>query len=291
MISVQITPYDRRYREAIHSLLFYSRYTHVHLDWYKVAHWLETGNPTVHLAWHQQRLVGMLGAAPPLHGTSWIRLAGVDPRLNAPVIITQMWDALQADLRTQGVHSVYVLLLNNWLKPFLAELGFTFMEEVITLFRKSTIVPQNRIELDIHVAYHDDVIQLTSLDNATFDPPWQLSRNEMYQALRLSALCTVAKFQGRVVGYQLSTRHHTSGHLARLGVLPQAQGNGIGTQLIIDLIRRFVKRGVRSITVNTQLTNVHSQNLYYRHGFHRNGFDLPVWQFHLQPSTNRSSSS
>lgn len=281
MISVQLTPYERRYREAIHSLMFYSRYTHVHLDWYKVAYWLETGNPTVHLAWHQQRLVGMLGASEPLNGTSWIRLAAVDPRLNAPAIMNQMWQLLASDLQAQGVNSANVLLLNNWLKPYLADLGFTFMEEVITLFRKSTIVPPDKVKLDIHVAYHDDLPQLIAVDNAAFDPPWQLTHSEMYQALRLSALCTVAKMGGRVVGYQLSTRHHTSGHLARLGVLPNMQGNGIGTQLLIDLIRRFVKRGVHSITVNTQLSNVHSQHLYYRYGFLRNGFDLPVWQLNL----------
>jgi ribosomal protein S18 acetylase RimI-like enzyme len=56
--------------------------------------------------------------------------------------------------------------------------------------------------------------------------------------------------------------------------------------LLHHLVQTLNKRGVRSITVNTQDSNVRSQRLYQRYGFERNGFDLPVWQMRLSRATS-----
>jgi ribosomal protein S18 acetylase RimI-like enzyme len=64
-----------------------------------------------------------------------------------------------------------------------------------------------------------------------------------------------------------------------LAVLPDMQGKRIGAVLLDNLISKFNRRGVRSLTVNTQQSNIRSQRLYARYGFHRNGFDLPIWQW------------
>ena len=37
---LQTLQYERRYRDDILSLMFYSRHTHAHLDWYKAGQWL-----------------------------------------------------------------------------------------------------------------------------------------------------------------------------------------------------------------------------------------------------------
>ena len=47
--------------------------------------------------------------------------------------------------------------------------------------------------------------------------------------------------------------------------------------LLIDLLRRFERRSVRAMTVNTQSSNLRSQRLYTGFGFERTGYDLPVW--------------
>jgi ribosomal protein S18 acetylase RimI-like enzyme len=90
-------------------------------------------------------------------------------------------------------------------------------------------------------------------------------------------ICTVAERDSAIIGYQLSTLYFDGGHLARLAVHPSAQGGGVGAALLHDLIQRFMRRGVGSITVNTQASNTRSQRLYQRFGFERNGYDLPVW--------------
>jgi len=85
-------------------------------------------------------------------------------------------------------------------------------------------------------------------------------------------------FENEVVGYQISTRHRAMGHLARLAVIPNRQGKRVGSMLLHDLLSKFDKRGIKSVTVNTQNSNQSSQRLYNHYGFERNGFDLAVWQ-------------
>jgi ribosomal protein S18 acetylase RimI-like enzyme len=108
-----------------------------------------------------------------------------------------------------------------------------------------------------------------------------MSATEIRQSERLASPLTVATLSGEIVGYQLATHYYDEAHLARLAVLPQHQGQGVGAALIYDLIERFSRRGIYSITVNTQLTNIHSQRLYHRLGFERTGYDLPVWTLDL----------
>jgi ribosomal protein S18 acetylase RimI-like enzyme len=66
-----------------------------------------------------------------------------------------------------------------------------------------------------------------------------------------------------------------------LAVTPEAQGKGIGSALVADALRRFFRRGIYTMTVNTQANNHRSQRLYHLFGFERNGNDLPVWSIRL----------
>jgi ribosomal protein S18 acetylase RimI-like enzyme len=157
-------------------------------------------------------------------------------------------------------------------------LGFVYREDVVTLRRANRQLPEppaNRVL--IRSFKPDDMEIITLLDHAAFAPPWQLSQEELAQAARLAAVCTVALLDGEIVGYQLSTLYYEGGHLARLGVQPSVQGNGVGGALLNDLMHRFARRGMYGITVNTQSTNHRSQRLYTRFDFHPTGYNLPVW--------------
>ncbi len=84
-----------------------------------------------------------------------------------------------------------------------------------------------------------------------------------------------------MVGYQLSTLYRDGLHLARLATLPEVQGQGIGGVLLGQLIDQFARRGVLSVTVNTQRSNLQSQRLYQRYGFDLTGLDMDVWMIHI----------
>jgi ribosomal protein S18 acetylase RimI-like enzyme len=99
----------------------------------------------------------------------------------------------------------------------------------------------------------------------------------MRQAYRNAYSCTLAEWNGMILGFQISTFFLEGAHLARLAVTPQAQGKGIGALLLQDLLQRFIRRGVYAMTVNTQSSNSRSLRLYQRFNFQPNGYDLPYW--------------
>ena len=97
----------------------------------------------------------------------------------------------------------------------------------------------------------------------------------------LSVVATVAEDNGCVIGYQISTGSRLGGHLARLGVRKEAQGRGIGSALVSDLIQRLSSQNLGRVTVNTQSDNAASLSLYQKMGFVQTGEQYPVCIYQL----------
>ncbi len=279
-----VTPYQRRNRHAVRDLIFRSYRTHTHLDWHETDQWLEEGERyPMRLVWQNQRLQGVLATSEPLDGTCWVRIAALTDHGDPQPTMRLLWSSLTADLRARGVRTVALLLIRNWLAAYMTALGFTFSEEIITFRRPPAMIPATVPPEDVRIRLTEprDLPTLITVDHAAFAPLWQMENNEIRQAERISAACTVAEVGTEMVGYQLSTLYFDGAHLARLAVVPKLQGNGIARALLADVLQRFERRGVRAMTVNTQASNLRSQRLYTGFGFERNGYDLPVWIAHL----------
>lgn len=280
--SLSITPYERHHRQAIDNLVFHSHFLHTHLDWFEPLEWLNQFEAPVQLAWEGKRLVGLMAASPPVNQTTWIRIAALRNRSGSYSVFEALWCGLAQQLATMDVQQVYVLIMRDWLLTYIREHGFRFVEDVITMEHPGTMLPELRpLPFDIRYFAADDLAAVTRLDHEAFPAPWQMTRAELHQALRVAALCTLARLGDEIVGYQISTEYRDGAHLARLGVAPAWQGQGIGTLLLHDLLNRFFKRSIASVTVNTQASNLRSQHLYRAFGFYRNGYDLPVWSVSL----------
>lgn len=279
MTTFTIEPYERKYRENVLALLFYSQRLHTHLDWYKAGQWLDIEENVIAIALEGETVCGILGISEPLNNTAWLRLASVQRGYDPAIALSEMWQYLHDELSQRGVISVSALLMNMWLSTYFPAIGFEYLEEVVTMHRAGKMLPEAPEQtVKIRHGYIEDVRAITEVDHAAFAPPWQMSQRDIRYAQRQAASCTVAELNGRVVAYQMSTRHQTAGHLARLAVHPSAQGKRVGGQLLYHLLSKFNLRGVRSVTVNTQMSNEISQRLYRRYGFLRNGFDLGVWR-------------
>ena len=277
--ALHIVTYERKYRDAVLSLAFYARNIHTHMDWYRTGRWLDSRQHLVKLAFDERgMLCGVLGVSLPVHGAAWLRMVALSDHVNAADVIQHLWLAIQPPAQAQGVTLVGALLMNKWLAAHLPALGFVYQEDVVTLLLPHIDLPDPPAH-DLHIrnAYIEDVRAIVAVDHAAFVPPWQLSRPDTRQALRQVASCTLAEHQGTVIGYQMSTRHLASGHLARLAVAPASQGKRVGAALLYHLLDRMRRRGVRTMTVNTQQSNHRSQRLYTRFGFVHNGYDLPIW--------------
>lgn len=281
--AISVTRYQRRNRWAVRDLLSRNYYSHTHLDWHDTDQWLDHEAAPIRLAWQQNRLIGAMAASAPLNNSCWIRLAAVLDHSDIQPVLTALWDDLREELKTLGVHTAAWLMIRDWPTSYIGDLGFTKREEIVTLRWASQTAPPDISTPDITIrqARAEDLQVMTEVDHAAFAPPWQMTYGEIRQAERVSATCTVAVHDQRIVGYQLSTLYFDGAHLARLAVHPDLQGKGVGSQLVADVLRYFVRRGVFAMTVNTQSSNEISQRLYLRFGFRHNGYDLPVWMADL----------
>ena len=280
--ALTIAPYQRRHLQQIRDLLFHSTHVHSHLDWLDSDQWLETGDTITYLAWQQGRLIGLIALSAPLNGSTWIRLAAVSDQIDPESVLCLLWAEIVQRLRELGVHTVGLLVVNDWIARYAPALGFQYGEEIITLARSGSELPlqlPNRPR--IRVAEMRDIAQLAELDQAAFDPPWQMSLYDLRQAYRIASSCTVATKDDRILGFQISTFFFDGAHLARLAVHPSAQGQGIGGTLLGDLLARYTRRGIQMMTVNTQASNYQSRRLYQRFGFEPNGYNLPYWSTRL----------
>ena len=273
-----ITPYERRYRSEMLNLSYYVQWTHKHLDWYKLGQWLDREDGQVFLAWQDDKLVGYIGLSSPLNHTSWVCLLGIhDDVLPKPVLL-ELWHAAEVYAETVGIWQFAVLMVTKWLEPYMPDLGFVYQEDIVTLNRPHQPLPPRPLSpVKIYSANAEDFADIARVDHAAFAPPWQMSREDLWQAYRIAASTTVASLDNAIIGYQISTRYRATGHLARLAVLPSFQGQHVGSLLVYELLRRFDIRGIETVTVNTQNSNISSHRLYNHYGFVRNGFDLGIW--------------
>lgn len=281
-VVLEIVAYERKYRDDILSLMFYSRHTHTHLDWYKAGQWLDLEGNTIGLAFHQDDLVGVMGISEALNEAVWLRLMVIAQGYDPAMILSFLWGHLRPVLIANRIKSANILVINPWLASFLPALSFQYLENVISMHRAPQELPAPpQSDVMLRNGYLEDIHAIVAIDHSAFDPPWQMSATDIRFSQRQAANCTLAIYDNQVVGYEIATRHHTAGHLARLAVYPQIQGKRVGQVLLHHLLTRFSQRGVKGMTVNTQESNIRSQRLYERFGFLRNGFDLSVWTMDL----------
>jgi len=127
----------------------------------------------------------------------------------------------------------------------------------------------------------NDVAAMAVIDQSAFIPPYQMNYPDIRRAYRNCTTCTIVRLDEQIVGYQISSRHGSTGHLARLAVMPGHQGRQIGAALMREVIAAFLRRQVEVVTVNTQASNTRSQMLYRAYGFERNGYDTPMFSVSL----------
>ena len=282
-MTIEITPYQRKFRRAALQLIETAFRVHTHLDWQTLDNWLETSDAVILLAWENDHLHGVMAASEPLGEALWLRIIACHDDADPLLILPQLWVAMRSRLVSLGIRHIGVFLLHHWIDTYLPDLGFRYAEQIITLRR---IGIQNEVadvatpnpKLQIRLGYWTDLGAVTQIDHAAFGPLWRMSITALRHASRQSASFTIAELQGKPVGYQISTFHVEGGHLARLAVVPSIQGQGVGSALVTDMIARFARRGITSISVNTQASNTQSQALYARYGFVRTYQDLPYWQ-------------
>lgn len=164
-----------------------------------------------------------------------------------------------------------------WLTAVLDKHGFMSRDWVVTYewYYQPVAVSGNR-SVTVRSAHLRDLPTLLSLDKHIFGPIWHKPINNFEEALARAFIFSVAEQDGEIIGYQWCEKHDRHAHITRLAVRADWEGQGVGTRLLTETLASMVKADVNWVTLNTQESNLRSQTLYERHGFHLTGDRVAV---------------
>lgn len=174
---------------------------------------------------------------------------------------------------------------------FYQHIGFDSMQEIIVyeLPRLPKTLP-DRWRLRFEPAALSPHSDLLALDHASFPWLWWNSAAEFatYTALPGVELLIGRDGEGAAVAYIGITAFRSWGHLDRIAVAPDHQGQGYGLEALNFAIARLAKLGSKRIGLSTQADNSRSQHLYEQYGFRRTrGHDYMIYGRWLEGSQQR----
>src|SRR3954454_14178499 len=94
-------------------------------------------------------------------------------------------------------------------------------------------------------------------------------RSELAQDSRLYLVAERFDDDGKpqVVGYAGLCAYEGEAYIQTIGVIPEAQGTGIGSMLLTALLEDAVERGEQTVTLEVRADNPRAQRVYERFGF------------------------
>jgi len=264
--------------KSINELVQFGTNVHQHLDWRQPSEWI--GQMPFHvLEWNFQ-LVAALACPPDPKTSAWIRLFAVNSRISVEDAWKGLWAEVRVFLANQKI-SLAAIAFQKWFRSILVASNFEQTGEVIHLQRDQGLIQifTKTNEVSIRNMVLNDLPTVQEVDKTAFEPLWQHSPKLLEIAFKKSSIATVAENKSGIVGYQISTANVSSGHIARLAVLPDWQGRGVGYSLVHHVVNQFDLWGTLRVTVNTQSDNYSSMALYKKVGFRKTNEVYPVYQF------------
>lgn len=187
-------------------------------------------------------------------------------------------EAVEARLRDLGAHWLSFDGCANWLVHEIEPRGYTLQDEVIHYeYHMGGELPVGNDRVVVRRATEADVPDIVAVDWAAFDPFWRMNEPLLRQAIPQTVPYLVASWQGAVVGYIMAEARGQLGYIGRLGVLPEHQGQGIGTRLMSAGLERLRAMGATDVLLNTQRGNRRSRTLYEKLGFVATGQVEAFW--------------
>jgi ribosomal protein S18 acetylase RimI-like enzyme len=277
-ITVRAAQYADRLQ--INNLIHFGSYVHRHMDWRRPTDWI--GHQPFVVAERQGRLLAALAcprAVPPI---SWIRFFSVAGDVSKSWAWEELWNVVLDQLSSSQV-CVTALPMDTWFQELLESSQFEHFNNVVVLTWewKSSHTMDPPAGFQIREMEPDDLQSVQKVDAEAFNPIWQMPGEILKEAFNHAAIASVAEIGDEIIGYQISTASSQSGHLARLAVNPEMQGQGVGIALVQDVLAQFLQVGALKITVNTQTDNLASLALYKKAGFQRTEDVYPVYRMNL----------
>ena len=254
---------------------------HRHLDWFSPLDWL--GQQPFLVERNQDHIQAIMLTTPEVDEATWIRLFSAENNLS----IQDTWDRLLSKtilmLKDVNISQLAALSFSGWFNDLLLRSNFYHQNTIVVLEWKGDLQDRAIAAPHIHIRpmRPEDLPKIEHIDRLAFSSLWQNSLRGLTKAYKQPGICTVATNHNRIIGYQISTAVTIQGHLARLAVHPEHQGQGVASALVLDLLKQLARLGVWCVTVNTQSDNNPSLALYDKFGFKPTPETIPVYIFQL----------
>ncbi|GJM42488.1 MAG: hypothetical protein DHS20C20_27700 [Ardenticatenaceae bacterium] len=279
---------------AILRLLQTAVYSHLHVDWYLPGDWIgasgfvvvpknektaSSNSLTAKLFQDRNDLFACLAATADPPPAAWVRVAAFSDAKNAKETLARLFANVVPALRQQGITQLAWLAVEEWPLPWLPQFGFYPGSYIETYVKEDRYLPDvvSVPGLTIRQVYSTDFEALADLEKASFAPLWRQSAQALAVARPQAFSFDVALLDDEIVGYQLSAKAEAGAHLVRLTVHPEKHGLGIGSALLKHAFAYYYKRGLYTISLNTQVENRASQKLYQKFGFEPTQQRMPIW--------------
>jgi len=275
---LQVRDVRQNDRQRLANLIHFETNVHRHLDWKPALDWI--GNPPFILAESRDELVAALACPPDPEDVAWLRLFACTPGILPDKAWETLWAEAEGQLAGLGVGQAFALALQDWFVNLLVHQSFAHVQDVVVLVwdtQSNKPMKVNR-RVCVRPMSVDDLPMASKVDSQAFGLEWRNSLDALGMALEQASIATIAEMENGVIGYQISTANPMGGHLARLAVLPDKQGQGVGSTLVYTLLEAFRNRGVNRVTVNTQADNRASLVIYRKCGFQSTGEVYPVFR-------------
>jgi ribosomal-protein-alanine N-acetyltransferase len=218
-------------------------------------------------------------------GVAWLHLFAVSVPQGLPAAWDLLWKEAQTILTGMHLTSVWVMTTHGWLIHLLYHSGFSECGRVIALGRPAGLAqPAQREAGSIAPMAAADLADIERLDHDAFQPPWRMDSDALRATFERSLLSFVHRSGEHLSGYLMTAAAPQGLHITRIAVHPELQRQGIGRALLARLLNESHPLGARRITVNTQIENQRSRQLYHAMEFFETGETYPVFRFDL-PAT------
>jgi ribosomal-protein-alanine N-acetyltransferase len=276
---MQVRRADLKDQQRLSNLVFFETRSHRHLDWRAPLEWL--GDPYFWTVENGTSLTAALACPEETEGIAWVRLFVHSSGFWSPENAwTVLWDMAQKNIAQAGGATVAAIVQHPWFKKVLEMSGFENHQDILMLEWLYQPWASHEAEgVHIRQMMEADLPNVVAVDHSSFDPLWHNSYETLQRALSQSLFATIAENEQGVIGYQVTTGSNTRAHLARLAVHPAAQGRGVGSALLADLLTKIRQKGYVKLSVNTQSDNQISLKLYKKMGFTLTGESYPVYTF------------
>ncbi len=191
-------------------------------------------------------------------------------------------DRLLDYLGNRGVLTVVTTALGPVDQRPFVEAGFTPHEHLLLFGRSiepNDLPARGRRTRPARRQDQEAVLALDERAFATSSALWRFDRAALAEAGQATQTCRrrlIKDPQHQPIGHAVTGRTSTIGFLQRLAVDPSAEGQGIGSALVVDALRWLGRTGALEAWVNTQPGNLRARDLYLRHGFVEQDVGLDV---------------